>query len=462
MGEVRKNSTMAEPSSGRPASSGNLIGRARAPRPPPRRQSTQNTDCEPSPNTSPTPPPPAVFGPPPVPAVFGPPPVPDSQQPKPPRNANPRGRGIGRGAGPPRQPPRQQPQQNFVMSLEPTIESSLYYPVVETVTRENRIITRAIMNATDTADADFLAHALVNIFAVRKTIFEFLMLVIIDETHSTEKSGTLFRGNCLASKVLSSYSLLIARGFLKTLLGPPIQQLIDNPKTYEINPSKIAPGENIETNLENCKWAIRLFLDTILNSINNCPMVIRGICYQLRRIVAEKFPESIYTVIGGFYFLRFVCPAIVSPEGFGVFDKIPDQTRRPLIIVSKVIQNLGNNVEFGKKEAYMIPLNDLILEYLPVVKNLYDELVIVDNDKIEHPIVNIDEALLAKFYKHIYRLQDKIIKSISFLEMTCSVPNNSENALFTHLLEHLGPPESLENDGEDLKRSKNKKKKDKR
>jgi hypothetical protein len=59
--------------------------------------------------------------------------------------------------------------------------------LLQIIIRDNRIIARAIMNATDTADADFLAHALVNVFASTKAIFEFLMLVIIDEVSSTGK-----------------------------------------------------------------------------------------------------------------------------------------------------------------------------------------------------------------------------------------------------------------------------------
>jgi neurofibromin 1 len=31
---------------------------------------------------------------------------------------------------------------------------------------------------------------------------------------------------------------------------------------------------------------------------------------------AKRFPDSRLTSIGGFFFLRFFCPAIVSPESF--------------------------------------------------------------------------------------------------------------------------------------------------
>jgi len=425
-----------------------------APAPPPRRIESRDDDI--TSVRSLGPPPPAVVGPPPVPpspAVVGPPPIPGTAN----RGMPAANRGRGVATRPAPTPVRMPTPNKFVVSLEPTVESSLYFPLIEIIIRENRIMARAIMNATDTADADFLAHALVNVFASTKAIFEFLMLVIIDEVTNTENPGTLFRGNCLATKVLSSYALLIAKSFLKQLLTQPIQHLLDNSCSYEIDPNKLGPNDNLETNLANCRRVVKMFLDVIINSIDICPMVVRGICFELRRHVAEKFPASVYTVIGGFYFLRFICPAIVSPEGFGIFERIPDETRRPLVIISKVIQNLGNNLEFGKKEAYMIPLNDLIVEYLPRVRDLCDKLVIVEHDKIVHPPVNVDEVQVFKLYKHVYLLQDKIIKSISFLELTCGVPPNSENSLFTQVLEYLGPPEQLNN--EDDKKSKKKKSK---
>jgi len=37
-------------------------------------------------------------------------------------------------------------------------------------------------------------------------------------------------------------------------------------------------------------------------------------------------------------------------------------TRRSLILVTKVLQNLSNNVLFGGKEEYMVPFNDIIVK----------------------------------------------------------------------------------------------------
>ena len=46
----------------------------------------------------------------------------------------------------------------------------------------------------------------------------------------------------------------------------------------------------------------------------------RVICHHLHKEVIQKFPESKYSVLSGFFFLRFICPAIVSPERYGLID----------------------------------------------------------------------------------------------------------------------------------------------
>lgn len=59
--------------------------------------------------------------------------------------------------------------------------------------------------------------------------------------------------------------------------------------------------------------------------------------------------------------LSFITPAVVSPEIVDIDLPVDDLAtmRRGLMVVAKILQNLANNIFFGK-EAYMIVLNKFL------------------------------------------------------------------------------------------------------
>jgi len=63
--------------------------------------------------------------------------------------------------------------------------------------------------------------------------------------------------------------------------------------------------------------------------------------------------------LGGFIFLRFICPALTSPHIYGLVKDPPStNAQRMLILISKVLQNLAGCKHF--KEEYMSPMNEFI------------------------------------------------------------------------------------------------------
>jgi len=74
--------------------------------------------------------------------------------------------------------------------------------------------------------------------------------------------------------------------------------------------------------------------------------------------------------------LRFFCPAVSSPEAYGIVEEPPSASaRRLLILITKVLQNLSNDVEFGSKEPYMTKMNDFIQSNRVKLGQFYDRLV---------------------------------------------------------------------------------------
>ena len=72
---------------------------------------------------------------------------------------------------------------------------------------------------------------------------------------------------------------------------------------------------------------------------------------------------------------RFISPAVVSPETIDI--EIPKENdlvfRRALRVIAKIIQNLANNVFFGK-EAHMTVLNEFLQENIAHVTRFLSEM----------------------------------------------------------------------------------------
>jgi hypothetical protein len=76
---------------------------------------------------------------------------------------------------------------------------------------------------------------------------------------------------------------------------------------------------------------------------------------------------------------RFISPAIVAPDQVDI--KVPqDDTgnfRRGLMLIAKIIQNLANNIFFGK-EAHLTVLNEYLRENIVTVTRYLSELNVRD------------------------------------------------------------------------------------
>lgn len=111
---------------------------------------------------------------------------------------------------------------------------------------------------------------------------------------------------------------------------------------------------------------------------------MREVCHTLQTVSKTKFDDANYTIVAGFYFLRYICPAIVAPPSYGLLDtcatrfffffwialltdctaRFPKkESHRGLVLIAKALQNLANGAKFGAKESHMAPLNETLGVY---------------------------------------------------------------------------------------------------
>ncbi|CCJ31210.1 unnamed protein product [Pneumocystis jirovecii] len=148
--------------------------------------------------------------------------------------------------------------------------------------------------------------------------------------------------------------------------------------TYEVAAANEAVTAIIGPRISMLMEIADSFLTVIINSIDIVPYGIRWICKQIRNLTKRKYPDSsdysICSLIGGFFFLRFVNPAIVMPHAYMLIDGSPGEyLRRTLTLIAKMLQNLANKPSYSK-EPYMMSLSSFINSNKLRVGDFYETL----------------------------------------------------------------------------------------
>ena len=129
---------------------------------------------------------------------------------------------------------------------------------------------------------------------------------------------------------------------------------------------------------------------------------MRHICVVIHGATDNKFPGAGYKALGAMLFLRFIVPAIVAPDSFGLVpgtysnntlstpfplrvhlltncckgQVVSKEARRVLVLVAKIIQNMVNETCEADKEPYMACFIDLVSSSIPKLHDFFDTLLV--------------------------------------------------------------------------------------
>jgi hypothetical protein len=238
---------------------------------------------------------------------------------------------------------------------------------------DNLEYTAALSQGVDPAEMDQFARLLVNIFSHFNRTLPLIRELIEGEFKLVNEAnkGAILRGNSMTSKIESAYSRKIGLGYLKLLFSDLFQQILGNDQLdLEIDPKKVSNRGLVAKNEEQLRSYVKTFLDRITSyaMIEKMPREIRAIAGFTAEYAKVYAPDQISPLVGGFVLLRYLTPAIVTPESFDLVPEgvsVTPKGRRNLILIAKVLQNISNAQTFDKKEEYMTVLNDVVNENSP-------------------------------------------------------------------------------------------------
>ncbi|KAF4012121.1 hypothetical protein G4228_003606 [Cervus hanglu yarkandensis] len=282
-------------------------------------------------------------------------------------------------------------------TLAETVLADRFERLVELVTmmgdQGELPIAMALANVVPCSQWDELARVLVTLFDSRHLLYQLLWNMFSKEVELADSMQTLFRGNSLASKIMTFCFKVYGATYLQKLLDPLLRVVITSSDwqhvSFEVDPTRLEQSESLEENQRNLLQMTEKFFHAIISSSSEFPPQLRSVCHCLYQI----------------------------------------------------LQSIANHVLFTKEE-HMRPFNDFVKSNFDAARRFFLDIAsdCPTSDAVNHSLSFISDGNVLALHRLLWNNQEKIGQYLSSNRDHKAVGRRPFDKMAT-LLAYLGPPE---------------------
>ncbi|XP_060064301.1 ras GTPase-activating protein nGAP-like isoform X7 [Ylistrum balloti] len=238
----------------------------------------------------------------------------------------------------------------------------LYHDFTQYLSQDYCKLCEVLEQIVSVREKEELATTMVHIMQKLEKAKDFLSDVIMAEISQLENQNLTFRGNTIGTKAMEAYMKLVGEKYLHDTLSDFVRTIIDSEDDCEVDPTKVMNPAQLNSHQRLLDMYCEMVLAKIINSHCYFPCELREVFSSFRdhcdRTSKEDFGDNL---ISASIFLRFLCPAILSPSLFNLTQEYPpEKAARNLTLIAKTVQTLANFSKFGGKEEFMTFMNEFL------------------------------------------------------------------------------------------------------
>jgi hypothetical protein len=177
-------------------------------------------------------------------------------------------------------------------------------------------LLRAVMASSNAAAGDETpTDGIVTLFAAEggTAILDLVAACARAEIAGSNDESTLLRANTECVRILRAVARAVCPTYFLSLIGPLLEAIETRP--HELRFKRAPVGSKAHRQMQRTvAGLVQSTLNTLFASLPSAPPLLIHMMWCLRRETAIRFPNAENTVVASVFFLRLLCPLLISPS----------------------------------------------------------------------------------------------------------------------------------------------------